>query len=226
MEQSVQAILVSLDGVLCHSAPYSCSATAQFLREQYRAEVSYKDFFPSFDGDKRPTWTEVAEVKNIKLQMPNDKARCYATYLAAIQGCLSTTPGANALIALVRANPAVKFGLLADYEQVKTDATLRQINISKSVFDSMAYHDETASCVVPAAVFLNMAEKWGVAPENCLLISECVELLSDPALASMPKLALTECRDEASFVDVENCETTPSLEALPEWLVAQLEPEP
>jgi HAD superfamily hydrolase (TIGR01509 family) len=193
----IQAVLLDMDGVVIDSEEFICRAAVKMFGE-HGVTVSPADFEPFVGMGEDRYLGGVAEAHGVTIDPVKDKARTYEIYAQIIEGELKPLPGVREFLAAVK-DRGLKVALATSADEVKVEASLREIGLVESEFDATVHGLDVARKKPFPDIYLRAAILLGVPPTSCLVVEDSVSGVKAAEAAGARCLALTTSFDAESL---------------------------
>ncbi len=185
---SLQAVIFDMDGTLIDSMPFHAKSWFGFFEKkgisvseealQEKGHGTLYDIIPRFFG------AHLTPEESYTLAMEKEELfrEIYAPHMELL-------PGTREWLDLLKSkNIAIGMGTAADF--TNADFTLDTLHI-RSYFDTIVTSDLVPEGKPSPAVYLYVAEKLGVTPENCLVFEDTFSGVESGLAAGMKVAAIT-----------------------------------
>lgn len=207
-------IIFDMDGVLCDSEAFICAAARQMFRERYGLVLRRGEFSPFIGTGEDRFLGGPAEKHGVRINLPADKDRTYAIYLAVIRGKLKPLAGAVKFIRGCRAR-GLKLAVATSADRVKMNGNLNEIGLAPKLFDALVCGNETERKKPHPDIFLLAARKMNLPPADCLVIEDAPNGIRAAKAAGMRALGLTTSFNAGILKEAGADWTAPDLGRLP-----------
>lgn len=178
-----------MDGVLIDSEPFIRAAAIGMFAEK-GLTVQPEDFMPFTGAGEDRFIGGVAEKYGFTLDLEPDKARTYELYGEIVRGKLHPLPGVHEFIEKARKR-GLKLAVASAADRVKVEINLREIGISRDMFDAVVTGSDVTHKKPDPEIFLTAAKKMGVDAANCLVCEDAVNGVMAANAAGMRCLGIT-----------------------------------
>lgn len=197
----IQAVLLDMDGVLIDSEDFICEAAIRMFREN-AVEVSPADFEPFVGTGEDRYLGGVAEAHGVVLDIDVAKARTYEVYTELIRGKLKALPGVHSYVDLLRER-GLKTALATSADHVKVAASLAEIGIPESSFDTVVTGLDVVRKKPFPDIYLRAAIMLGVPPTSCLVVEDSIHGVKAAKSAGARCLAVTTSFDAEELTEAD-----------------------
>lgn len=211
---SIQGIIFDMDGVLCHSLPFTREAATQMFLRFHGLSVMPEDFIPFIGTGENRFIGGVAEKYRVTLDLERDKAETYRIYLELIQGKLLPLPGVIDFIADCRRD-GLKLAVATSADDIKMRGNLRQIGIPAESFDTIVTGSQIEKKKPDPEIFLTAAKKLGLKNEHCLIFEDAPSGVAAAKAAGSRAVGVTSTHDDATLRAAGAAWTLPDMTHIP-----------
>ncbi|MBQ7545746.1 MAG: HAD-IA family hydrolase [Clostridia bacterium] len=195
----IRLVIFDMDGVLVDSEDAITRAALQTLREDYGLPAQYEDFKPFTGMGERVFIGSVAEKYGVSF-CEEMRTRTYQIYCETADERVTVFPWARTLPRQLKAlGYHIAVGSAAD--DVKVQCNLRCIGAKPSDFDALVTASEVVRKKPDPEIFLNCAEKCGIAPSECLVFEDAVSGVQAAKAGGMRCIAVTSSFDRQTLLD-------------------------
>lgn len=187
---SIQAVIFDVDGVLVDSEPFICEAACKMFHANYGVTVQPEDFIPFVGTGADRYIGGVAEKHGVTLDPPQDKASTYDIYLEIIKGRLQPVAGVHDFITTCRSR-GLKLALATSADMVKLLGNLTEIDLTPADFDACINGLDVTHKKPHPETFLLAAERLDLPPEQCLVVEDATNGIQAARAAGAKCLGLT-----------------------------------
>jgi HAD superfamily hydrolase (TIGR01509 family) len=185
----IKGVLFDMDGVLVDSEEYICQAAIMMFKE--KGLTVKPDDFKDFVGKGENRYIGgVAEKYNFPLNIEKLKARTYEIYGEITKGKLEPLAGVHEFIAKCK-DKRLKIALATSADRVKIFINLESIGLDENNFDGTVNGLEVKRKKPYPDIFIQAANKIGIATKNCLVVEDAVSGVEAAKAAGCKCLGLT-----------------------------------
>jgi len=187
---SIQAVIFDMDGVLTDSEPLINTAAVSMFRELGLA-VQPEDFHPFVGTGENRYLGGVAERYGFAIDIPTAKRRTYEIYLGLVPEQLEAFPGA---VELVRACSAagLQVAVASSADRIKIDANLHKIGLPREGWDAIVTGDDVEHKKPAPDIFLAAARALGRCSDACVVVEDAVNGIQAAKAAGMRCVAVAQ----------------------------------
>jgi HAD superfamily hydrolase (TIGR01509 family) len=198
----LRGVIFDLDGVLAISEPLLAEAAIALFAEKGVA-MTAADFRPFIGMGEDRYVGGAAEARGVPIaDIAREKARLYEIYQEVIRGRLRALPGAVELVHSCR-DRGLAIAVASGADRVKVLASLREIGLPASVFDTVVDGNHVERKKPAPDIFLEAARRLGVSSQSCLVIEDAVSGVAAARAAGMRCLAVTSTFSAAELAGAD-----------------------
>ena len=212
--QSFDAVIFDMDGVLCDSEPFIAAAAIEMLRRTYGISATREDFLPFVGAGEDRFISGAAARHGVTVDLARDKPPTYEIYLEMIRGRLEPLPGAAAFVGALR-TAGLRLALATSSDRPKLEGNLGAIGIPESSFDTVVSGEHVVHKKPNPEIFLLAVARLDLQPERCLVVEDARNGVLAGRAAGCAVLGITSSQPAAVLLEAGASAIAPDFTAVP-----------